>query len=131
VSLRDLSQPEEREDRQNDNDGSDNPDNAVHCCSPRPNRKLQRPYTSGCSSLGLNILTREHWEGAELRGIINEVLEPYLRQNTMRFDITGPKLRLTPRMALALAMALHELATNAARYGTLPVSSDELRLPGA
>jgi hypothetical protein len=123
VFLRELSQPEERQDRQNDNDGSDNPDNTVHWCSPRSNRKLQRPYTSGCSSLGLYILSREHREGAELREIINEVLEPYLRQNTTRFDIKGPKLRLTPRMAPALAMALHELATNAAKHGALSVSS--------
>ena len=91
MSLGELSQPEEREDRQNDNDGSDNPDNAVHCCSPLPNRKLQRPYTSGCSSLK-TVHPHPRAPGAELREIINEVLEPYLRQNTRRFDIKGPKI---------------------------------------
>jgi PAS domain S-box-containing protein len=70
-----------------------------------------------------DVLTRENWEGAELREIINEVVEPYLRQRTKHFEIDGPRLRLIPRTALAIAMAIHELATNAAKYGALSVSS--------
>ncbi|MBF9196419.1 PAS domain-containing sensor histidine kinase [Microvirga terrestris] len=70
-----------------------------------------------------DVLTRENWEGAELREIINEVVEPYLRQKTKHFEIDGPHLRLIPRTALAIAMAIHELATNAAKYGALSVSS--------
>jgi two-component sensor histidine kinase len=65
------------------------------------------------------VLTRESWDKAELRKIIAEVLEPYIRQARTRFEITGPRLLLAPRMALALAMAVHELATNAAKYGAL------------
>ena len=45
---------------------------------------------SGVPRLGLYILSREHWEGAELHEIINEVLEPYLRQNTTRLISRGP-----------------------------------------
>jgi two-component sensor histidine kinase len=70
-----------------------------------------------------DVLTRENWEGAELREIINEVVEPYLRQKTKHFAIDGPRLRLIPRIALAIAMAIHELATNAAKYGALSVAS--------
>jgi PAS domain S-box-containing protein len=70
-----------------------------------------------------DVLTRENWEGAELREIINEVVEPYLRQKTKHFEIEGPRLRLIPRTALAIAMAIHELATNAAKYGALSVPS--------
>jgi len=70
-----------------------------------------------------DVLTRENWEGAELRAIIDEVVEPYLRQKTKHFDIEGPRLRLIPRTALAIAMAVHELATNAAKYGALSVPS--------
>ncbi|MBM6579172.1 PAS domain S-box protein [Microvirga sp. BT689] len=70
-----------------------------------------------------DVLTRENWEGAELREIINEVVEPYLRQKTKHFEIEGPHLRLIPRTALAIAMAIHELATNAAKYGALSVPS--------
>jgi PAS domain S-box-containing protein len=70
-----------------------------------------------------DVLTRENWEGAELREIIDEVVEPYLRQKTKHFEIEGPRLRLIPRTALAIAMAVHELATNAAKYGALSVPS--------
>jgi len=70
-----------------------------------------------------DVLTRENWEGAELREIIHEVVEPYLRQKTKHFEIEGPRLRLIPRTALAIAMAIHELATNAAKYGALSVPS--------
>ncbi|MFL5192591.1 MAG: sensor histidine kinase, partial [Microvirga sp.] len=48
---------------------------------------------------------------------------PYLRQKTKHFEIEGPRLRLIPRTALAIAMAVHELATNAAKYGALSVPS--------
>ncbi|MGO4524917.1 PAS domain S-box protein [Microvirga sp. 2MCAF35] len=68
-----------------------------------------------------DVLTRENWEGAELREIIDEVVEPYLRQKTKHFEIEGEHLRLIPRTALAIAMAIHELATNAAKYGALSV----------
>ncbi|MBB3020135.1 PAS domain S-box-containing protein [Microvirga lupini] len=70
-----------------------------------------------------DVLTRENWEGAELREIIDEVVEPYLRQKTKHFEIEGPRVRMIPRTALAIAMAIHELATNAAKYGALSVSS--------
>jgi PAS domain S-box-containing protein len=70
-----------------------------------------------------DVLTRENWEGAELREIIHEVVEPYLRQKTKHIEIEGPRLRLIPRTALAIAMAIHELATNAAKYGALSVPS--------
>ncbi len=66
-----------------------------------------------------DVLTRENWEGAELREIIAEVLEPYRRLAGERFEIRGPHLRLSPSMAVALAMAFHELATNASKYGAL------------
>jgi PAS domain S-box-containing protein len=70
-----------------------------------------------------DVLTRENWEGAELREIIDEVVEPYLRQKTRHFEIEGPRLRLIPKTALAIAMAVHELTTNAAKYGALSVPS--------
>jgi PAS domain S-box-containing protein len=70
-----------------------------------------------------DVLTRENWEGAELREIVHEVVEPYLRQKTKHIEIEGPRLRLIPRTALAIAMAIHELATNAAKYGALSVPS--------
>jgi two-component sensor histidine kinase len=73
-----------------------------------------------------DVLTRENWDGAELGEVIKEVLEPYLRQSGTRFVIEGSPMRLAPGVALALAMAFHELATNAAKYGALSVPSGRL-----
>jgi two-component sensor histidine kinase len=66
-----------------------------------------------------DVLTRESWEGADLVEVISKSLEPYQVLGERRFDIRGPHVRVTPRMSLALAMALHELATNAVKYGAL------------
>jgi two-component sensor histidine kinase len=66
-----------------------------------------------------DVLTRESWEGANLREVVSRAIEPYQDRGENRLHIRGPDVRLTPRMALALAMALHELATNAVKYGAL------------
>jgi PAS domain S-box-containing protein len=68
-----------------------------------------------------DILTRDNWEGAELGELIDEVIEPYCRQSSGRCNVNGPRVRLTPNVALAISMAVHELATNAAKYGALSV----------
>jgi two-component sensor histidine kinase len=47
------------------------------------------------------------------------VLQPYLINNPERVRMYGPKVPLPPRLAVVLAMILHEIATNAAKYGAL------------
>jgi two-component sensor histidine kinase/PAS domain-containing protein len=64
-----------------------------------------------------DVLTRENWEGANLHDIVEEALAPYRREGTERFAIGGARVQVPPRVALPLAMALHELSTNAAKYG--------------
>lgn len=63
-----------------------------------------------------DVLTRENWEGASLREIAQVALAPF---DDSRISLDGPELRLGARGALALSMALHELATNATKYGAL------------
>ncbi len=65
-----------------------------------------------------NLLTQEHWEGADLKRLSTLVLEPH-DPGDGRVRTTGSSVRLKPPAALAFAMALHELATNAVKYGAL------------
>ena len=65
-----------------------------------------------------DVLTEENWEGADLRELIGRTISP-ICVNPQRVDISGPALRLQPKIALSLSMAFHELCTNAAKYGAL------------
>jgi two-component sensor histidine kinase len=65
-----------------------------------------------------DLLTTRNWEGVSLRDLILRELEPYPGG---QFAIKGEDIHLKPEMALTLGMALHELATNAAKYGALSV----------
>jgi two-component sensor histidine kinase len=64
-----------------------------------------------------DLLTRENWEGAELHDVATRVAS--LHGGAGRFELAGPSIRLSPKTALSLSMALHELATNAMKYGAL------------
>ncbi len=68
-----------------------------------------------------DVLTRESWEGAELGTVVADAIRPLEAGDGQRsrFGISGPALRLPPRLALSIAMALHELGTNAVKYGAL------------
>ncbi|AWN44022.1 PAS domain-containing protein [Methylobacterium durans] len=70
-----------------------------------------------------DLLTRESWEGAALPEIVDGAVDAFRRSDGARFQVGGPEVWLTPRVALALAMALHELGTNAAKYGALSIPS--------
>jgi PAS domain S-box-containing protein len=75
-----------------------------------------------------DVLTRESWEGANLDEIVRGAVEPYRHRGENRFRVKGPEVRLLPRMALALAMALQELVTNAVKYGALSNETGEVRI---
>lgn len=66
-----------------------------------------------------NLLTRSNWEAASMRQLIEDAVAPY--RGGDRFDIAGADLKLAPKTAVSLALALHELATNAVKYGALSV----------
>lgn len=68
-----------------------------------------------------NVLTRESWDGAELGNVVADAIAPLdaTEGQRSRFVVSGPALRLPPRLALSIAMALHELGTNAVKYGAL------------
>ena len=74
-----------------------------------------------------DLLTDDHWETAALRDIVLRALAPYGNESA-RFTVDGPNVRLKPKAALALGMAVHELATNAAKYGALSDMSGKVRI---
>jgi PAS domain S-box-containing protein len=63
-----------------------------------------------------DLLTRNGWDAFQLDELLARALEPF---RLRRFDLSGPSVRLEARIAVALALALHELATNAVKYGAL------------
>ena len=66
-----------------------------------------------------DLLTSDHWEGAGLHDLVDNALEPFgvAGGRAERFLITGENIRLPPKATLTLAIAFHELATNAVKYG--------------
>jgi PAS domain S-box-containing protein len=65
------------------------------------------------------LLARGRWEGADLAGLLREELTPHDTGRAGRIILGGPRYALNPATAQALAMALHELTTNAAKHGAL------------
>jgi PAS domain S-box-containing protein len=66
-----------------------------------------------------DVLTRKDWVGAPLGQIVDESLLAFQSGAAQRFVVSGPEIWLPPRLTLAFTMALHELATNAVKYGAL------------
>jgi len=66
-----------------------------------------------------NLLSQEKWQGSELQDVVGRVLQPYLLNSPERMRMFGPKVPLSPRLAVILSMIVHEMATNAAKYGAL------------
>jgi len=72
------------------------------------------------------LLSESRWEGADLRRLVTEELDPYRVSDAVSID--GPDTILDPRRAQTLALAVHELATNSAKYGALSTSSGKVML---
>ena len=74
------------------------------------------------------LLTDENWKPAPLQTIVNSALEPF-RQRTGRFAISGSdKVHINPKVALAITLAMNELATNATKYGALSVPAGHVKI---
>jgi two-component sensor histidine kinase len=66
-----------------------------------------------------NLLSSEKWRGSDFKDVLDRVLQPYLLNSPERIKMFGPRVPLPPRVALVLSMIVHEIATNAAKYGAL------------
>ena len=73
-------------------------------------------------------LTMHHWESADLRELLSGSLAPYAGVGSERVVLRGEDVVLRPRAVLTLAMAVHELTTNAAKYGALSVPGGRIEI---
>jgi len=69
-----------------------------------------------------SLLTQSRWEGVAIEALIVEELDAYKAIHP-NFTMIGPQVFLKPKTALALSMAIHELTTNAAKYGAFSVDT--------
>jgi two-component sensor histidine kinase len=74
------------------------------------------------------LLSESRWQGANLSRLLDEELAPYRKSETEKIVTNGPAAFLEPATAQILALTLHELATNAAKYGALSSTVGRVRL---
>ncbi len=74
-----------------------------------------------------SLLTQSRWEGVLLDALIHEELDAYKAEQP-NYALKGPELALAPTTALSLSLAIHELTTNAAKYGALSVASGRVQV---
>ena len=75
-----------------------------------------------------SLLTDGNWVGAPMHQIVERTIAPFGDRTAARFRVEGPHASLPPKLTLALTMGLHELATNAAKYGALSTDAGTVRI---
>jgi two-component sensor histidine kinase len=75
-----------------------------------------------------DLLTQSEWGTTLIRDVVAAELAPYTQDADHEIELQGPDVELAPNDALSLGLAIHELATNAAKYGSLSVISGRLQV---
>lgn len=73
-----------------------------------------------------DLLTQSEWGTTPIRSVVEVEVAPYSHSDDTEVDLAGPDVDLAPNDALSLGLALHELATNAAKYGALSQSGGKV-----
>ncbi|HKP77885.1 MAG TPA: PAS domain S-box protein [Phenylobacterium sp.] len=74
-----------------------------------------------------DVLTRQSWEAAPIGSIVAEAVAPH-HAGDGRLSTDGPSVDLAPKTAVALGLAMHELATNAVKYGALSTTAGRVEV---
>jgi two-component system, chemotaxis family, CheB/CheR fusion protein len=77
------------------------------------------------------LVSRDQWGDVSLLDVVRQETEPYRTGRDDRVVIDGPAVSLNPKLALSLGMIIHELGTNAAKYGSLSVADGSLEVSWA
>jgi len=75
-----------------------------------------------------NLLVRNEWRGVDVDDLVHAQLSPFADLIGSRIVVDGPKLRLSATAAQAIGLVLHELATNAHKYGTLSTEAGRVEI---
>jgi len=75
-----------------------------------------------------DVLVQQSWAGADLHEIVDKALAPHGHPDRDNLRVDGPPVRLSPRQAVTLSLVLHELVTNAVKYGALTVTEGVIHL---
>ncbi len=93
--------------------------------SARALREYQRDLEARIQAMARahSTLANGSWTGMHLAELVQNELTPYSKEIGDRVTTAGPKVLLVPEAAQSLSLAIHELATNAAKYGALSVEA--------
>ena len=93
----------------------------AHQTATRTPEDFIERFSERIRSLSANqdLLIRNAWQGVEIEALVRAQLAPFADLMGSRIVVDGPKLRLNAASAQAIGLALHELATNAGKYGAL------------
>lgn len=75
-----------------------------------------------------DLLTHGDWQSASLKRLVSDAAAPY---SSNRFQIEGPEISAPPKLVIALALIMHELSTNAAKYGALSTDTGRVSVSWA
>jgi PAS domain S-box-containing protein len=106
---------------------------AVHLSHSNTSDDLKRLIEGRIGALAKvhTLFVESRWAGAQLQSLVTQELLPYRNGRVERVQIDGPTVMLEPNAAQAIAISLHELATNAAKYGSLSVAEGDVEVAWA
>jgi len=92
--------------------------------------EFQRAFAGRLNALSnvQKLFSGSRWAGASVADLVNEELRPYNSSDDDRISVAGPDAQLPAALGQAVAMAIHELATNAAKYGALSRETGRLEV---